>query len=117
MWTSFFYALSAFVCVFCLIGCARIAQRVQADSVSLAAEVRLNASRVRSLTESHELTMDELKNLANRVKMQRVRNAADHATKPARAGSDMPDPFTDPDGWRTAMNKRIAAARLNGGTP
>jgi hypothetical protein len=47
--------------------------------------------------------------LANRVKMSRVRTAATHAEKPS---SDLPDPHTDPDGWRTAMNKKLAAARL-----
>jgi hypothetical protein len=114
MWNAFFCALSAAACLFCLIGCTRAVQRVREDSASLVAEVRLNTSRIQSLTESHELSVDELKNLANRVKMQRVRNATDHATNSKSDGE--PDPIRDPDRWRAWMNRKIAMARLNGST-
>lgn len=112
MWTATFCALSAAICVLCLIGCARTVQTVKADSASLVAEVRLNASRIQSLTESHALSVEELQNLANRVKMQRVRSAADHATSSKPDGE--PDPIRDPDKWRAWMNRKIAMARLNG---
>lgn len=112
MWTAFICALSAAICIGCLVGCTRVVRNVQEDSASLVAEVRLNASRIKSLTESHELTVDELKNLANRVKMQRVRSAADHATSSKSDGE--PDPIRDPDRWRAWMNKKIAMSRLNG---
>lgn len=114
MWTVFFSVLSAALCLFCLIACTHVARNVRADSASLVAEVRLNTSRVRSLTESHELTVEELTNLANRVKMQRVRNAADHATKKSARAGDLPDPYTSPDEWRAAMTKRLAEAKLGG---
>lgn len=112
MWSVIFCALTAAVCVFCLIGCARTAQTVKEDSASLVAEVRLNTSRIQSLTESHALSVEELQNLANRVKMQRVRSAADHATTSRPDGE--PDPMKDPERWRAWMNKKIAMGRLNG---
>lgn len=115
MWTAIFCASSAVLCAVCLIGCTRVARTVQENSVSLEAEVRLNASRIRSLTESHTLTVEELENLANRVKMQRVRNATDHATKKSARAGDMPDPYTSPDEWRAAMTKRLAEAKIAGG--
>lgn len=115
VWTGILCASSAVLCVVCLIGCTRVARTVQENSASLEAEVRLNASRVRSLTESHTLTVEELQNLANRVKMQRVRNATDHATRKSGPAGDMPDPYTAPDEWRAAMTKRLAEAKIAGG--
>jgi hypothetical protein len=65
---------------------------------------------VQSLQTSLEETQSALEHLANRVKMQRVRNATDHATGNGKAklGADgLPDPYTDPDGWRKAMNAKL----------
>jgi hypothetical protein len=61
----------------------------------------------RNLNDQQE-TMTEL---ANRVKMMKVRSAVRHGSTDPDA---MPDPYRDPDGWRNAMNRRIAAKRLNG---
>lgn len=72
----------------------------------------------RSDTESLQLQLRELsetvEQLANRVKMQRVRNAINHV--PDKPSTDLPDPHKDPDGWRRAMNAKLALAKLNGGS-
>lgn len=61
-----------------------------------------------SVSGSLSARLDELEStvevLANRVKMQRVRNAATHAEKET---SRDPDPYTDPDRWRQQMNARL----------
>jgi hypothetical protein len=73
--------------------------------------LRSHASRIELLEDSQQSAVTELTALANRVKMQRVRAATDHASRPAGD----PDPYTNPDEWRSVMNKRLAAAKLNGG--
>jgi len=69
---------------------------------------RLPVSRINSLETSLQDTQDALAAVANRVKMQRVRAAADHAIKKDKVGSSgEPDPRTDPEGWRTWMNSQL----------
>lgn len=72
----------------------------------------------RSDTESLQLQLQELTEtvtqLANRVKMQRVRNAINHV--PDKPSSDLPDPHRDPDAWRKAMNAKLALTKINGGS-
>jgi len=62
------------------------------------------------LTESLELLQIEVERLANRVKMQRVRNATEHGQTRPGNGS-MPDPISQPNEWRTAMNRKLAEAK------
>ena len=51
--------------------------------------------------------------LANRVKMQRVRTAANHADESNRKNADgLPDPYKDPDAWRNAVNSRLARGKF-----
>lgn len=60
--------------------------------------------------ESQDILAQELERLANRVKMQRVRNVTEHGR--ARPGDGaMPDPMTQPNEWRTAMNRKLAEAK------
>jgi hypothetical protein len=65
------------------------------------------------LEDSRIETLQTLTDLANRIKMQKVRAATRHAD----ASRDDPDPFKNPDEWRSMMNKRLAAAKFNGGQP
>lgn len=68
------------------------------------------ASRISSIETSMQELAVELQHLANRVKMQRVRNTTDHATgasKPKTSADDLPDPYTEPDAWRKAMNAKL----------
>lgn len=91
---------------FCLICAAVSVWSVRAARhvvASQAAKLRSVESAVRLLTTSQQETSELLEALANKVKMQRVRNVVAHG-----AGSkSMPDPYRDPDGWRKAMNAKI----------
>lgn len=89
---------------------ARTASRVQALRDRFA---RLPVSRLESLATAQAELAETMEALANRVKMQRVRNAANHV--PDLAQSSVPDPHRDPDGWRKAMNAKLALGKLNGG--
>lgn len=96
---------------FCLI-CAAVSvwsvHAARRAAASLAQKQRSLESAVRLLTTSQAESAELLEALANKVKMQRVRNVVAHG-----AGSkSMPDPYRDPDGWRKAMN-----ARINGRVP
>lgn len=92
------------------------ARRAQAGSAPLVTQMRSALSRIQSLSESLEATQVELERLSNRVKMQRVRNVTEHGQatpgpKPPGNGA-MPDPYTQKDEWRHAMNKRLAESKL-----
>jgi len=111
MWTVIFSALSACVSLICLgtaVFAARIAGRRQE---SPRAAIRSCELRLQSLEDSRTETTQLLTDLANRLKMMRVRSASRHA----EGSPDEPDPYKDPDKWRTMMNKRLAAAKFNGG--
>lgn len=111
----FFSALSVASAILCLAGAwfsVRYARRV----------AELPRAKLRSIelrTESLENSVSEwsqtVTDLANSQKMTRVRAASKHASS-APTDDGLPDPFKDPDGWRKAMNKRIAMSRFNGGT-
>lgn len=91
-----------------------------ARSVTLARELRdrlspFPESRLRSLETSQAELSDALTEVANRVKMMKVRGAVNHV-RSDQAKSDDPDPHKEPDRWREWMNSRLARARLNGAT-
>lgn len=105
MWIAFSCALSATVSVLLAYLVARRAVR---DAASSARQARSLASRVESLEGSRDEQMQTLTDLANRLKMQRVRHAGlSHADR----STDRPDPYKDPDGWRKWMER----SRLSGG--
>lgn len=86
---------------------ARIATQLR----ELRAErLSLSASRVKSLETSLEDLQGAVLEVANRVKMIKVRNSANHVGEKKPNG--MPDPYTNPDEWRAAMNGKLARARL-----
>jgi len=109
---DFSFALSAtafFLSILAAIFAALTAIRVRELQDALQ---RLPVSRLKSLETSLADTQDALTEVANRVKMMKVRNAASHSDPKAGA---LPDPYKDPDGWRKAMNSRLSAARLGAG--
>lgn len=112
MWTAIFCALSAAACVLCLTGCVLVVRNAAHVTESQAQRLDSAESRIKSLRSSHDEMAQELEHLANRVKMQRVRNATDHASKKSGDAGEFPDPVTHPNEWRTEMNKRLAIARL-----
>lgn len=106
MWPDISNALSVLACFLSLVAgiyAARSAIRVRELQDQIA---RLPVSRMKSLETSLIETRDALEAVANRVKMMRVRNAANHV--PDRGE---PDPYTNPDEWRKSMNRKLSHAR------
>jgi hypothetical protein len=108
MLTGFFYALSVTACgasiaaLWFSVRNAKVASELQARSP------RLLLSRIESLELSAEELRQALTDLANRVKMQRVRNVVTHG----QANDGEPDPYKNPDAWRKAMNRRLSSTKL-----
>lgn len=107
MWPVFSNVLSALACFLSIL--AVISAALSAIRVRELQDRKLHwpESRIKSLETSLTDTQDALEEVANRVKMMKVRSAARHVQEKA---SD-PDPYTQPDEWRRAMNKRLADSR------
>jgi hypothetical protein len=106
--SGFFIALIAATCFLSLtavLACALTAARVRELQDRLA---HLPVSRLKSVETSLTELQDGLEAVANRVKMMRVRNAANHVADKSGA----PDPYTNPDEWRKEMNRTIARGKL-----
>lgn len=110
--SDFFCALSAVLAILSLtlaIFAVRSARRAAGSSP---AKLRSIESRIAllesSVSEWSQLTTD----VANSVKMMKVRRATAGPSSSGR-GDDLPDPYKDPDGWRSAMNRRIGQQRFN----
>lgn len=71
----------------------------------------LRASRLQSIETSLEELSETVRELANRVKMMRVRTAINH-TSDKRGG--LPDPYQDPDAWRREANKSLGLRTAKG---
>jgi septal ring factor EnvC (AmiA/AmiB activator) len=108
---TLFSALTVVICTVCLAGCVLIVRNAVHGTESQEKQLRSNTARIKSLSDSLEETQTELEKLANKVKMQRVRNVVEHSPTSKRNGNDEPDPYTDPDGWRKMMSDKIARAR------
>lgn len=104
MWAATFNVLSVlgfFLSILAVSFAARSAIRVRELQDML---TRSPLSRVQSLETSLTDMQGALTEVANRVKMMKVRNAATHVPEK----SSEPDPYKDPDGWRRSMNRRLA---------
>lgn len=111
MWlilTGFFCALSAAASIAWSARAFSAARRAERAPASLLARVASLESRVESLTSSRDELTVALDALAQRVKMQRVRTAVDHATGPR----GLPDPYKNPDEWRAAVNSQLSRGKL-----
>ena len=78
-------------------------QRAKAGAESLPGKLRSLPSRVESLEDSLAETQLALAEVANRVKMQKVRNAANHVKRE----TGEPDAASDPEAWRAWKNKQL----------
>lgn len=78
MWTTIFFALLAILCCVSVILSLYAARNAAQAMASRPADIASFASKLRSIENSQADTADALMNLANRVKMQRVRTAANH---------------------------------------
>lgn len=108
MWLGIFNVLSVSTCILCTLAAIYVAQRAIRERESLVRRLRSAELLLQSLQTSLQEVSTELETLAQRVKMQRVRNATNHATR----ANGSPDPYQDPDAWRQAMNRKLALAKL-----
>lgn len=115
MWNVISSVLSVSACFLSIAAVFFSVRSVKAARELLAQSKALPASRINSLETSLRDTQDALEVVANRVKMQRVRTIATHATETTSraSGKNEPDPHTDPEGWRTWMNAQLRKPRTN----
>jgi biopolymer transport protein ExbB/TolQ len=110
MWIVTGCVLSAVISVFCLIGCIWSVRNAEAALESLQAKQHFLASQCGLLQRSQNDQAEALTELANKLKMMRVRAS----TRASETTSDLPDPYRDPDGWRKAMTSKMAQAKVGG---
>jgi hypothetical protein len=112
MWIAISCVASALVALGCLIATYFVAQSAKADAGLPQAKLHFIESQLQLLQRSQNDQAEVLTELSNRVKMMKVRNSLRHGEN----STGLPDPYRDPDGWRKAMDKRIASTRFTGGS-
>ena len=110
MWTAIFCALSAIVCIACLIGTSFAAQNASRERESLHRRLRSCESTTQSVITSQAEWQDVVANLANQVKMTKVRKALTHTD---RDKNGEPDAKSDPEAWRAWKNAQLRAGVFN----
>lgn len=119
MWKpEFLLVLSALAFVLSLAAAlfaARAASRVTELQDRLGRLSNSSSASLLKRVESAESKIEEvaviLGELAQKVKMMKVRNATHHVREGAAPGSE-PDPYREPDRWRDWANDRLARAKL-----
>lgn len=109
MWTYILLASSAGLAVLSLIlalFAVRIAVRAQAWPAASEAYAK---SQLQSLRDSIKEQAEALETLANRYKMQKVRNVIEHG----RGSQGEPDARRDPEGWRAWKNHQLRSGSSN----
>lgn len=91
MWITISFALLAAVCCGLSIRAAFVALNAAQEMASLPASLRSIASKVSSIEQCQTENSEALTVLANRVKMQRVRTAANHVSDPPIADENSKD--------------------------
>jgi hypothetical protein len=112
MWLTFFCVSTAVIaCASLLLAFFAVlyARRALESPPLRLRSVELKAQSCEQLVEEHTQAITDL---TNRLKMMKVRSASSHAIKD---DNGLPDPYRDPDGWRRAMNSRMALSKINGG--
>ena len=91
MWITIFFACLAAICCGLSIRGAFLALNAARDMASVQASVRSVASKLSSIEQCQTENSEALTVLANRVKMQRVRTAANHVSDPPIADDNSKD--------------------------
>lgn len=107
MWAVIFCASSALWCAYCLIRCTWLARDAARVSESQGRRLPSVESELRATKSTLDELIEEVRKMAESRKMQRVRAANGHAS--SRDGT--PDPYTNPDEWRSVMNAQLARAK------
>jgi hypothetical protein len=103
MWSVILCALSVALSLFALVISLYAARTANRLSAWRRANKESRASELQSLRDLIDEQGRALLEVANRVKMQRVRNAANHV----RGSQGEPDARTDPDAWRNWKNAQL----------
>lgn len=114
-WTGILCALTVFASAVSLFLAWRSVRIAHAALEYAEASERSPASQLESLRNTLNEHTELLSELANRIKMMKVRKALTHTDdgpRTPRTRDGLPDPSADPDGWRNAMNARLARARV-----
>lgn len=111
MWTEFFSVSNVLSFILSLAACLYVARIATQLRELRDRKEACGPSRIKSLETSLQETQDALAELANRVKMMKVRGAANHVRDEKRASGE-PDPYVDPDRWRNETNKKLALHNL-----
>lgn len=109
MWESTSSVLSVLSFILSIAACLFAARRVTRQPELQARWRSSTELRLSSLETSRDELSQNLADLANRVKMMRVRTTIAH---PGKQGEIFPDPYKDPDGWRKQMNARIMRQKV-----
>jgi hypothetical protein len=110
MWLAIFCALSATVSAICVLACLSVARNAARASDSLRKRISSCESTAQSVITSQRDWQEVVTDLANQVKMTKVRKALNHTG--TRPGGE-PDPKLDPEGWRTWKNAQLRAGQYN----
>lgn len=112
MWTAIFCALSAAIALLSLAVSVFAARRAARVAALPQERLRSVESRLGSIEGSIPEMQQTMEVLANRVKMQRVRTAANHV----QAGSNgEPDVRSDPEAWRAWKNSQLRIGATHSG--
>lgn len=106
-WHAILSVSSAILCACLLAGCIHVVHRAHRRLASLEPRLRFVESRCSSFKESIDTLSLELERLANRVKMQKVRNVTEHSAGTMKPNGGEPNPATDPELWRAWQNKQL----------
>lgn len=106
MWVAIFCALSVAISLLSLAVAFSAAKNVNHALASPHLRVDYSALQLQSLKDSLAEQAEALEQLANRVKMQRVRTATSHVRDAAGSRGE-PDPHADPEGWRAWKNAQL----------
>jgi len=85
MWAHIFSALLAVLCILSMLLSLYAVRFATRRTESPLVRLRAVESRLQSLEQCTNETAESLQVVANRIKMQRVRNAANHASDPMNA--------------------------------
>lgn len=100
---NFSYVWPVILAFCCLIAALWSVLRVNRALESLREAQPCSVSRIKSIEASLEELQGAITEVANRVKMMRVRSAANHVSDKSAA----PDPYREPDAWRRHMEKQL----------
>jgi len=103
MWIVISCVLSVVLSVGSLAVALFAVRLVRAVAASPPLNTRSLLLRIESTENSLQETQATLAELANRVKMQKVRNAIGHVKR----DNGEPDVATDPEGWRAWKNRQL----------